>query len=445
MINLSRRAFSNMLIAAALALLLVLGLSLSALLRPAGAGLIGPTGLEGETGPSGPQGETGPSGPQGETGPQGEVGPSGPQGAKGEPGLNGDDGALAGLACSDDGEVIQWSGTAWVCAYISVPSGTMFLGRSEVAPPGYTLGDRVLTSDLWATAAPLLQKQSVLAAATVNGKVYAIGGEDSPNVVQEYDPATARWSSKMLMPTGRSNLAVAVVNNKIYAIGGQGRDQKPIGAVEEYDPTSDTWRGRKAMRTPRSGLAAAVVNDRIYAIGGTDGKNSLATVEVYDPFDDTWNAVKSLLTPRYGLAAAAVHDKIYVIGGVNLSNGLTHSGVEEYDPSSNQWSEKASIPAVGFGMGVTTVNDRIYAIGGVGLSTSGVGPIILATVQEYDPASNQWFTKTSMPTARSLLAATAVGDQIYAIGGVKKIDAKEGRGDVEVYTPSLQLYSYIKN
>ena len=42
----------------------------------------------------------------------------------------------------------------------------------------------------------------------------------------------------------------------------------------------------------------------------------------------------------------------------------------------------------------------------------------LAALEVYDPASDSWATKTSMPTARYGLAATSAGGVLYAMGGV---------------------------
>jgi N-acetylneuraminic acid mutarotase len=62
-------------------------------------------------------------------------------------------------------------------------------------------------------------------------------------------------------------------------------------------------------------------------------------------------------------------------------------------------------------LAAAAVSDRIYAIGGYGGSSN------LATNEEYNPSTNTWATRASMPTARRYLVAAAVSDRIYAIGG----------------------------
>ncbi len=77
----------------------------------------------------------------------------------------------------------------------------------------------------------------------VSGKIYVIGGthvwpDGALSTVEEYNPAANAWTKKADMPTARINLAASTVNGKIYAIGGSTkRGDAPIfSTVEEYTP-----------------------------------------------------------------------------------------------------------------------------------------------------------------------------------------------------------------
>jgi hypothetical protein len=52
-------------------------------------------------------------------------------------------------------------------------------------------------------------------------------------------------------------------------------------------------------------------------------------------------------------------------------------------------------------------------------------PDTLATVEEYDPLTNSWSTRTAMPTFSWGHAAAAVNGKIYAIGGNSTISSLE--------------------
>jgi N-acetylneuraminic acid mutarotase len=126
--------------------------------------------------------------------------------------------------------------------------------------------------------------------AAAGGKVYAFGGEYMPNtpysLVQEYDPSGNTWATKAPLPSARTRASAATVNGKIYVIGGTD-DVVDLDEVQLYDPSSDKWTAKTPMPTARSGSAVAVVNGRIYVIGGSNtGNPQLTTVEEYDPLLD---------------------------------------------------------------------------------------------------------------------------------------------------------------
>src|SRR5437016_14127153 len=77
--------------------------------------------------------------------------------------------------------------------------------------------------------------------------------------------------------------------------------------------------------------------------------------------------------------------------------------VEAYDPATDTWTTKASMPTARFGLGVAAIDGVLYAVGGVSNTDD-----LLATVDEYDSATDTWTTKAAMPTARWGQAAAEV-------------------------------------
>jgi N-acetylneuraminic acid mutarotase len=265
-----------------------------------------------------------------------------------------------------------------------------------------------VTDDPWITKAPMPTPRRMMGSATVNGKIYVIGGLDGTTLRDEtmvYEPATDTWEFVSSIPSVRSQLAVCAANGKIYAIGGN--NLGAVNTVEEYDPTTDTWSTKTPMPTERQDFATAVVNGKIYAI---DGGNN----EEYDPIADTWTTKTSLSTYRTRLAAAVVNGKIYLIGGLD-GGGFFSDNVDEYDPATDTWSSKASMPTGRRDLAVSVVNGKIYAIGGIGYDQNNI--LIYNAVEEYDPDTDTWATKTAMPTGREYLSASSVNNKIYALGG----------------------------
>src|SRR5439155_23941703 len=86
--------------------------------------------------------------------------------------------------------------------------------------------------------------------------------------------------------------------------------------------------------------------------------------------------------------------------------------VEAYDPATDTWTTKASMPTARFGLSLTTINGTLYAVGG---NIANVGS--QAAVEAYDPVTNTWTTKASMLTPRTYIGLAAINGILYAVGG----------------------------
>lgn len=246
------------------------------------------------------------------------------------------------------------------------------------------------------------------------------------------------WVIKTYIPTLRSAASACVVDGKIYVIGGLGPIAMPDLSINEvYDPSTDTWKVQQPMNYPRGCLSSAVVDGIIYAIGGPHLAPT-GIVEAYDPAINTWTTKGNMLKPRQQAQACVINGIIYCIGGNHDSRSC-----EAYYPASDKWIEKAPIPEGGGGNAAVTVyNGLIYVFGG-GFSTesSTLGPH--SNVYVYDPATDNWTKKQSMPTARFMFQTYLVNNKIYAIGG------SQSRGtslsSVEVYDPVTDSWTKLKD
>jgi N-acetylneuraminic acid mutarotase len=189
---------------------------------------------------------------------------------------------------------------------------------------------------------------------------------------------------------------------------------KPAWAEE------DSWTTLAPIPTARRGLGVAVVEGKIYAIGGYNSTGHyLGTNEMYDSATDTWNSRASMPTPRTDFAIAVYKNKIYCISGKNDQEDL--SGVytdvnEVYDPATDTWEKKSSIPTPRYGMCTNLVDGKIYIMGG-GLHAPY--PINTCSIlnEVYDPETDTWTEKTPLPTSVLHAASAVVDERIYVLGG----------------------------
>src|ERR1017187_9527374 len=111
------------------------------------------------------------------------------------------------------------------------------------------------------------------ASCALGGKIYVLGGDEYPyfdgvtNIMEVFDPKTHIWSSATGMPTGRYNLSCSTINGKIYAIGGEPGGSGTTSALsifEIFDSATALWSTGDTMPTARSEHTSSIVEDKLY-------------------------------------------------------------------------------------------------------------------------------------------------------------------------------------
>ena len=131
-------------------------------------------------------------------------------------------------------------------------------------------------------------------------------------------------------------------------------------------------------------------------------------------------------------AACAVDGILYVVGGdtgTNTQSFVQQNTLFAYDPKTDSWTRKATMPTARRFLAASAVDGIIYVIGG-----GGMGAPVTGAVEAYDPKTDKWVVKTKMPTPRCYPAACAVDGIIYTIGGAI---APSGS---PVYMPTVEAY-----
>ena len=246
-----------------------------------------------------------------------------------------------------------------------------------------------------------------------------------------------KWVKLAPFPEPSEELYGAAAGGKFYAFGGLAPGWKPKALVYEYDPAADRWTKKQPMPLASHHVAFADLNGKIYAFGGFVLPSSeppawapIDNVWEYDPAADTWKALAPMPTKRGSPVAAVVGGKIYVIGGASVHPGSTEPAVhparphrslatvEEYDPATNTWRARSPMPTARNHAAVGAVGGKIYVIGGrVGAAFIGVASNT-DVVEEYDPATDSWgAVRARMPTPRSASAWGTYAGRIYVAGG----------------------------
>ena len=191
----------------------------------------------------------------------------------------------------------------------------------------------------------------------------------------------------------------------------------------------NSWVTKSSMHFPRTGAAAAAVNGIVYVIGGSQRYNTLKngfsymsinSTEAYNPATDTWVEKTPMPTPRDGLGVATFEGKIYCFGGRNVSKDYSISiNVNEvYDTETDSWETKTPMPTARSGIKASEVGEKIYLIGGSIESESSSIAERSAQVEIYDPVTDTWATGSPIPTAVGGYASAVLDGKIYVVSGV---------------------------
>jgi Malectin domain/PA14 domain/Kelch motif/Glucose / Sorbosone dehydrogenase len=209
-----------------------------------------------------------------------------------------------------------------------------------------------------------------------------------------------------------------------------------VQVMEPNPPLRGDWQTLPPLPTPTQEVAVTGCDGKVYVMGGLTAPNTDTNdVWVYDSAAKTWLAA----APYPGISvdhagAACVDGTVYLIGG--LKNGQANAPVATvfaYDPSTDRWSQKASLPKARGAMGVATVGGKIYAAG-------GVAGAAVADMAVYEPATNSWRSLAPMPTPRDHLVMEAVGGKLYAIGG-RTVMTNSVLATNEQYDPAADAWS----
>src|SRR2546428_3131496 len=162
-----------------------------------------------------------------------------------------------------------------------------------------------------------------------------------------------------------------------------------------------------------------------------------------------WTKLAAFPEPAEELLGASAGGKMYVFCG--LAPGWKPIGmVYEYDPATDKWAKKKSMPLASHHVSFTEYKGKIYAFGGFVLPQSGPAAWVpIDNAWEYDPATDNWKALAPLPTKRGSPVAVTVADKMYVIGGATTLPGSTAVhparphysvGAVEEYDPAANTW-----
>lgn len=178
-------------------------------------------------------------------------------------------------------------------------------------------------------AAQLPAKRADSASTTSNGQYYVVGGFDGkkwlPDVLATTDGTTFNAVAQLSTPVRYP--AAAALNGKLYVIGGElSPNQADATSVIQIDLQTFAVTALNPIPTGLSHASAAVLNGAIYVFGGRSGGHAIATVSLFNPATGQLQPVGALPSARSDMGVAVVGNTAYLVGG-EADNGKPVTGV----------------------------------------------------------------------------------------------------------------------
>ena len=161
----------------------------------------------------------------------------------------------------------------------------------------------------------LTSQQHFLRKKAIYPTLYIFGGDDGVDdsnpysMVMHLDKGQQEWVGAATMGSARSVGGSASIDNKLYVVGGFD-GERAMDSAEVFDCTINTWSLLPPLLQRRCSCSCAVLRGQLYVIGGVCGPMALSHVERFDIYARKWTPVSPLSETRR-LAPCPILDFFY--------------------------------------------------------------------------------------------------------------------------------------
>ena len=109
-----------------------------------------------------------------------------------------------------------------------------------------------------------------------------------------------------------------------------------------------------------------------------------------------------------------------------------------YDPAADTWETKSPMPTPRTQLEASVVGDKICLIGG----RTGGQYTTVGLNEVFDPANDSWTTKAPIPYPVVQYASAVVDDKIYVMGSQDEFNYPMNLALVQIYDPATDTWSF---
>lgn len=258
----------------------------------------------------------------------------------------------------------------------------------------------------WAARSPLPNPRNHLAGASVDGRIYAIGGQHNENEssglqadVHRFDPATNAWTKVASLPKARSHIVSVVRDGQVLVLGGTNPGNTASSDVAAFDPAANLWSRLPSLPGGRKTPVAALVADTVFLTGGSHATSTYA-----GRFAARWETAAAMPVALGEVSGGVIGSTLYLVGE-------SASATLALDLGSGAWRSNLPVrPFASHHHAAEVIAGKLYLFGGIG---AGAGK-----VQIFDPATGAWTLGPDMPFAAGSSSSALIGGRVYVAGGI---------------------------
>jgi M6 family metalloprotease-like protein len=154
-----------------------------------------------------------------------------------------------------------------------------------------------------------------------------------------------------------------------------------------------------------------------------------------------WVGRAAMPTARRALAVTVANATLYAIGGANAAGTVLRT-VQAYNPVTNGWTAKASLPAAREGgNGAVTIQGMLYLAGGQDASGG-----LTRTLYVYNTSTNSWSSRAAMPAYGACGGSAVIAARVYVFSGCTRSStgAQVDAGLLHRYNPTTNTWTTLK-
>lgn len=262
--------------------------------------------------------------------------------------------------------------------------------------------------------------------------------------IDRYDPAADRWTCVGKLGFARFSLAAAVLDGRIYACGGLDYEADPAVTVEQSDLTGKEWATDARLNAPRYFHAAVSLGGKLYVLGGCSADRE-PSIDVFEPADAAdpasegrWVPAGELSVPVAPAFATVIDGRVWIAGEVEFTQWELWSGELPGGP----WTREAAFSLDRRFPAVCAFDGAFYFCGGVTGDPEGE-QTASARVERFDLASRALQALPDLPTARHGGTAIGADGRVYVIGGYE-LSSSDGMPVVEAFELAAQTWRSLE-